>query len=139
MSCGSRFYSVRSLMSHMELNHAQDSLLHFICSLDGCSKVYNNVVAYRKHLSRAHYSHWNLSALQREMPVNVDDTVAHSLDVQSPNAAGTIAEPNCSELSAEGNDNGIDDDVNDFGLNDISQIKQEIGQGIGILENQRSS
>lgn len=105
----------------MELNHADDSLLHFNCSLDSCPKVYSNVVAYRKHLSRAHYAHWNMSVSKREM----------SLDMQSPEVDGesSIAQPNGAETSAEVNDDDID---NDLGYSNISQIKQEVGLGIAL-------
>jgi hypothetical protein len=35
--------------------------LNFTCSLDGCTLMYSSKVAYWKHSSRAHSSHWNLS------------------------------------------------------------------------------
>lgn len=59
--CSLQFFSVRSLIGHMQLLHSCNKRLGTVCGLDDCSYLYNTVETFRKHVRVCHSSHWESS------------------------------------------------------------------------------
>ena len=88
-ACCKRFYSLRSLVSHMNFQHAGDKRLGLHCNIDGCTYVYNTVRMFRCRATHRHSSYWENtstssagSALADDTPMDVDDDDED--DVNSP-------------------------------------------------------
>ena len=114
--CEQRFYSARALIGHMSLRHIDTYGGHFLCNLDGCTNAYHNVSAYRKHVSRAHSEHWNVSN-------------------HTHNDEGHCPEEPVSSACQDSNDDhgypGVEDDDGNFEPHiTVSSFQHEIAQSI---------
>ena len=56
--CRKHFRSLKLLVNHMTLQHAENKRLNLVCGLDNCIYAYNAVETFRKHVRCAHSSHW---------------------------------------------------------------------------------
>ena len=56
--CNAKFRSLRSLVSHMNLQHSGDKRLGLHCNIDGCTYMYNTVRTFRCHASKRHVGYW---------------------------------------------------------------------------------
>jgi len=56
--CRKHFRSLKLLVNHMTLQHAENKRLNLVCGLDNCIYTYNAVETFRKHVRCAHSSHW---------------------------------------------------------------------------------
>ena len=79
-ACCKKFHSLRSLVSHMNLQHSGDKRLGLYCNVDGCTYMYNTVRMFRCHVTHRHSSYWEntstssvVSALSNDTPMDVDD------------------------------------------------------------------
>jgi len=56
--CQKHFRSLKLLVNHMTLQHAENKRLNLVCGLDNCLYAYNAVETFRKHVRCVHSSHW---------------------------------------------------------------------------------
>ena len=94
----------------MEHSHAEDSL-NFTCSLEGCTVMYRSVVAYRKHLSRAHSSHWNF-CMKKEQTNNEQVAIKRKMLVDDDvGGVSSSSQPNDTENTDEAVEGGRDSEL----------------------------
>ena len=92
-ACDKKFHSLRSLVSHMTLQHSNDKRLGLYCNVDGCSYMFNNVTTFRCHVTHRHSSYWeNTNSSAASCPLT-DDTLGSGTPMDVDNDDEVTHEP----------------------------------------------
>jgi hypothetical protein len=66
-ACSKRFFSLRALINHMNLQHSDNKTLGLTCGIDNCDYYFNVISTYRGHVMKRHRAHW-----ERNLSVGID-------------------------------------------------------------------
>jgi len=84
----------------MKLSHSDTILPEFTCYIDGCISIHRTVDAFRKHISRAHNSHWKaLSIHNFEIAESQSSNVDETLQDFDMDTSYTIGDDHCPSTS----------------------------------------
>ena len=75
-ACYKIFRSLRTLLSHMDLQHSVNERLWLTCGIDECCYYFNVHLSYRGHVRKWHASHWGASCVTSSIQTDVDPEVS---------------------------------------------------------------
>jgi len=71
--CRAILHSIDALCTHLQIIHCFNVLSIYICAQDGCSREYDTVKSFRKHLKTKHpiRPHLGMQVIENVLPENV--------------------------------------------------------------------
>lgn len=58
--------TLRTLLQHINRNHAASPNFHIICGINQCPREYTRFHSFYKHVRKTHYELWNLTTAEAE-------------------------------------------------------------------------